>query len=160
MSLYIVGVTVLDADGNTKSHDVKVPAGSLTLAAIEGFAQFYAEKVDAVSEAKVTSIRVTWELTPSGVIKPNPVAGSNVQEAALVQFDAAGTPYAWSVSVPAWIAAAFSGKSVNWVNGAALAWKNLMLDGATYDAQLVAPCDKYENDLTSVVSGVKRFRRK
>lgn len=160
MSLFVVGVTLLDADGNNKQVDVKVPSGVLTKAEIELFAQYFAEKVDAASEAKVTGLRVTWELTPTGVIKPNPVAGSNVQEAALWTFDAAGTPYAYSVSFPAWLQAAFTGKEVNQIHGAAAALKTLMLDGYNAAGTMVIPSDKYENDLTSVISAVKRFRRK
>lgn len=160
MSLFVVGVTVLDADGNNKQTDVKVPAGVLTKANIEAFAQQYASIVDSASEGKVVGLRVTWELTPPGTVKPNPNVGSNVQEAALWTFDAADTPYAYSVSVPAWLQAAFTGKEVNQAHGAALAFKNLMLTGYNDGGTFIIPSDKYENDLTAVISAVKRFRRK
>ncbi len=160
MGLVLVGTTILDADGNHSSYVIHLPLGALTLAAITSFAQYVASTTDLVSDGKITSVRATVEVDLPGGLKANPVAGSNVQEGGLVQFDVTGSPYAHSVRVPSWKQAAFTGKEINWGDAGATAWRLMMLNGHLDDGMMVIPCDPHELDLINVVSGKKSFRRK
>jgi len=132
----------------------------LTLAAVTGFAGDVATRTDGVSDCKIDSVRATIEITLPGGLKADPVAGSNVQEGGLVTFDALDTPYAHSVRVPGWKQAGFTGKEINWADAGATAWRLMMLNGILEDGMMVLPCSPHEEDLVSVVSGVKSFRRK
>ena len=160
MGVYNIGFQLTDADGNRNTTAIKVSDAGKTLAAIEGYAQSIAQKIDNVCEAQVTGISVSWSVDVPGTVKPTPVVGSNNQEGALFQFGLNGSSYIEGIRIPGFLESNFSGKSVNLANGGVSALTTALVTGETHDAMTVQACNPFEVDLDSVITGVKSFRRK
>lgn len=159
VSLVTASISVLDADGDISTTPINIPLGTLTITQLAGFLQGAATDLDAITEGKLVSINVNLDVDlPSG-LKSAPVANSDVQESGLLTYTAANTKYVWSQIIPAFVQGKFSGKNINLADTAVTTFTNRMINGATVASALVQPSDKYENDLQSVKSGTKRFRK-
>lgn len=158
MATFNISYSLQDADGNVNSFAVKVPAGSLTLAEIEGFAQQLAPIVDDVTDAQIVDMAIGLNAALPGGLKSSPVANSNNQEGGLISFNTDG-PYKYSYRVPAWYQAGFSGAEINQSETNAAAFITAMLSGLDVSGTQVIPSDAYENDLTSVARAYKSFRK-
>lgn len=158
MSLVHVGFRIADADGDTSSMSVQVPLGALTLAHLVEFAEELAVLIDDSIDGVIQAITVATAVSLPGGLQASPVAGSEVQKGGLLSFVAAGTPYRWSVRVPAMTPAKFTGNLVDDTDSDIAALIAAFEDGLDSSGTTVSPCDKYENDLTAYIEGVKSFR--
>ena len=112
MSLVHVGFRISDADGDTSSMSVKVPLAALTLAELVEFAQELAVLIDDSIDGIIQEITIQTSVSLPGGLQGAAVAGSEVQKGGLLSFTAAGTPYRWSVRVPALTPGKFTGITV------------------------------------------------
>ena len=158
MSLVHVGFRIADADGDTSSMSVKVPLGSLTLAELVEFAQELAVLVDDSIDGIIQEITIQTSVSLPGGLQASAVAGSEVQKGGLLSFTAADTPYRWSVRVPALTPSKFTGNIVDDQDSDIAALIAAFEAGLDSTGTQVQPCDKYENDLTAYIEGVKSFR--
>lgn len=160
MSLVHVGYRVRDADGDTSTFGVKLPLGILTMAELIGFAEQFAAKVDAVIDGVIDSITVSVSVALPGGLATVPEDYCEVQKGALFSFACADTAYRHSLRVPAFCEAKFSGNEVNTGDAQVIAFRAGLITGESVGGTMVEPCDKYENDLESLIEAVKSFRRK
>lgn len=159
MAISILSFTVRDADGDDKSIPVYWPASSINPADLQDASDTLAVFLDAVIDGQIVAVNVTIGLDLPGGIKGAPVANSEVQKGALLHFTAAGTPYRWSIFVPTWTPAKFSGDAVNNAAAGVSSLTGAIVAGITETSGNVDPSDKYENDLTAYIGGEKRFRK-
>jgi len=159
VATFNVSYSILDGDGDTSALAFKVPAGTLTLAQITGYAQQVATLLDAVIGGKILGIGITLDAALPGGLKAAAVATSDVQEGALFTFTTS-TPYVDSVRVPAWLETLFTGKEVNLAGAGVGAFRDALLTGLTVAGANVAASDRYENDYTSLKTATKSFRKK
>jgi hypothetical protein len=158
MSLVHVGFRIADADGDTSSMSVKVPLAALTLAELVEFAEELAVLIDDSIDGVIQEITIQTSVDLPGGLQASAVAGSEVQKGGLLSFTAADTPYRWSVRVPAMTPAKFTGNVVDDTDDDIIALIAAFEDGLDATGTTVEPCDKYENDLTAYIEGVKSFR--
>jgi len=148
----VLSYQITDADGNKKSLPIYVPA-SVTLANLQAYSDATVALLDDAIDGQVTDITALVGLTTPGGLKSEPVAGSNVQEGALLSFGLASSNYTFGMFVPAWAESNFTGTEV--------------IDENVDDfiAQIVtgsnstAPTSREGLDIDSYISGEKRFRK-
>lgn len=149
----LLSVSVMDASQGVKAIPIYFPT-SVTVANLQTFFTSLAPLLDACIDAKITSAQATTQLTVPGGIKTDAVVGNTVHEGALFSFNAAATIYKPSIYFPSWENAGFAA--------------DVALESTPYDALLAAitaglstfqPSDKYANDISSVVGGVRKFRK-
>lgn len=141
-----------DADGNKKSLPVYVPA-SATLANLQLFSDALAALLDDHTDAQITAISATVGLTTPGGLKTEPVAGSNVQEGALLSFSLAASNYSHGVFVPGWAQADFSGSEVVDENITSL------IAQFVSGSNSVLPTSREGLDIDGYIDGKKKFRK-
>lgn len=141
-----------DADGNKKSLPVYVPAAA-TLANIQLFSDALAALLDDHTDAQITGISATVGLTTPGGMKSVPVAGSNVQEGALLSFGLAASNYSHGLFVPGWAQADFTGPAVIAENIAAL------IAQIVTGSNSIGPVSREGLDIDAYITGQKRFRK-
>jgi hypothetical protein len=150
----VLSYSIVDDDGNAKSMPIYIPAGA-TVANIQAFSDAMAPLLDDVLDGVINAVTLSIGLTLPGGLKSSPVAGSNVQEGALISFDVASSNYSHSIFVPAWAQAFFSGSQVTLEDTEPGLFATQMVSGSN----TIAPSDRAGLDLTSVLSGSKRFRK-
>lgn len=141
-----------DADGGKKSMAVYVPA-TATLANLQLFSDALAALIDDHTDAQITGISATVGLTTPSGLKSEPVAGSNVEEGALLAFTLAASNYGWSVFVPGWAEADFADKAVISEN-----ITDLIAQFVT-GSNSVLPTSREGLDIDGYSSGKKKFRK-
>lgn len=159
VATFNVSYSILDGDGDTSALAFKVPAGTLTLAQITGYAQQVATLLDVVIGGKITGLAITLEAALPGGLKASATGTSDVQEGALFSFVNA-SPYIDSIRVPAWNEDLFVGKEVNTEGTGVGNFISALITGLDVSGATVAASDRYENDYTSLKSAVKSFRKK
>jgi hypothetical protein len=147
-----------DADGNRATTIISLPSTTL-FADLTDFASDAAILLDAVSDAVITDIAITYTVALPGGIKTDPVANSNVQESALFTLNAANTVYKAGIRVPALVQAMFTGREVDTTDADITALVNALVSGLTENGNNVSPTDKFANDLTGLSKAVKVFRK-
>jgi len=154
------GFSILDADGDTSSLEIKVPTGAETLAQLTEFGQEMAQLIDGCIDGQITEIRLISTIPLPAPLKDAPVALCEVQKGALFLFGAAGTEYKHSIRFPSWTPSKFTGKEVNQAATNVPELITGLLTGVDCAGLVIPPCDKYANDLTALVTAKKSFRRK
>jgi len=154
------GFSVLDADGDTSSFEVKIPTGAETLAQLTEFGQEMAVLVDGCIDGQITEIRLISTIALPVALKDAPVALCEVQKGALFLFGVAGSEYKHSIRIPAWTPTKFTAKAVNQTAANVPELITGLLTGVDCAGLVLAPCDKAERDLTALVTAKKSFRRK
>jgi len=153
---HIFSYTVLDDDGNERALPIYCTLlGTLTLTQLEALSTAISAIVDNVTDGKLLKGSLTLSMPLDAGVKASPVAGSNVQESGLIQFEASGTPYTWSIDIPAFIQAAFTGKTIDLSNADVVDFTGLMITPASG----FTGSDKYDNALVVAKSGKKTFRK-
>lgn len=150
-------ITIRDATGVSKAADFpfKFDDATATLANLMTWLSGLSVAVDAVTEGKVTKIRLILSVAIPGGLKANPVALSDVEETGLETWFAAGTPNAYGVDIPAFLQSAFIGGNINQANAAVTALNNYL----SVPTNTIVGTDRYGNALTTVKTGVKTFRK-
>lgn len=150
----VLSYSIVDDDGNAKSMPIYIPSGA-TIANIQAFSDAMAPLLDDVIDGVIGYVTLSIGLTLPGGLKSSPVAGSNVQEGALISFDVASSNYRHSIFVPAWAQTFFSGAQVTLEDTEPGLFATQMVSGSNS----IAPSDRAGLDLTSVLDGIKRFRK-
>jgi hypothetical protein len=149
----LLSVSVMDMSQGVKAIPVYFPT-TVTVANLQTFLTAFAPLLDAAIDAKIVSAAATTQLTLPGGIKTDAVTGNTVHEGALFGFNATGTIYKPSIFFPSWQNAGFAA--------------DVALESTPYDDLLAAitaglstfqPSDKYANDISGVVGGVRKFRK-
>lgn len=166
MANFIISATIQDSAAtgtarvrNTQGTSIFVPQASLTLADITAYHDAYLTALDAVTDGKIigSSITLTPDL-PSG-LKSSAVANSDVQEGGLLGWSVDNTQYKDSFRVPAFLTAAFSGKSIDLANTYVVALKNLLLGVTQVNSKSIVASDKDSNEYNALITGAKSFRK-
>lgn len=159
MPVGIITYSIQDDNNGQKSLPIYFSRSALTLADIQAAANAYTPLLDAVIDGVITGVSTTLDLTLAGGIKSTPVASSQVERGALLTYNASGTAYSFSQSVPAWKGSLFNIDSPIVASGAGLAFVNAIVSGAGTTGSEVGPTDKYLNDLIALRKAVKNFRK-
>lgn len=158
MALVHIGFRIVDDDGDTSTMSVKVPQGSLTIAELTEFAEELAVLIDDCIDGAIQQITLAISVSLPGGLQASPVANSEVQRGGLLSFSATGTPYRFSIRVPAFTPSKFAGNTVDDQDSDVTALLLAFTAGLDATGTQVQPCDKYENDLSAYIEGVKSFR--
>lgn len=152
----VASIGIIDSSGNRKTLPLYFPATN-TLAEIQTEINAFVPLLDTCISGKVADASVTLALTLPGGLKANATGGDNtVHEGALLTFDAANTAFAYSMYIPSFLEALFTGDTVSLTNsaGAAEALISEIEDGG--DAAIT---DRNANDLTAYTVGRRAFRK-
>ncbi len=154
MANLVYSFQVSDADGNRTAVTVYAKHASATLAQLQTWGTDLSDVIDAALDGKVEKASLLVDIA-LGSPKADAVAGSNIQETALLTFDCTGTPYNFSLDFPAWIQSGFSGKSVDETNAAYQALRDYLITVTN----TIVGADRYGNALASVSKARKTFRK-
>jgi hypothetical protein len=155
MARALVSYQVLDADGNRAAVPIYITYSTATLAQLTTYAQSLEDLVDAVLDAKVEKISLTVDVALTGNEKADPVAGSNIQETALISWDADNTPYSFAIDLPGYFQDGFTGKTVDQTNAGFQAWRDFLNTASN----TILGTDRYGNALLTVIRARKTFRK-
>ena len=161
MAIYLISYAVQDYKGSVARIQVPVPRGALSIAQVEGYMQLLGEPLDNILDGKIVAadLRVGLNITPIVGQKTGPVLNSDVEEGANMSYAAAGTDYSFSIRLPAFAAALFSGKAVNDQSQLVQEFNSAITAGLSVGGTTVSPSDRYENDLITFIRGTKTFRK-
>jgi len=151
----LVSFQITDFAGKVKAMPIYFPA-TATLTELAEFVTDFSPLLDDVIDGKITSAEITIQAALPGGLKADAVDGNRVREGALLSYVAADTNYRHSVFVPSWENAGFAGDTVL-ETGDYAAVEDALVAGAVDDAPF--PSDRYANDLTSYIEGVRTFRK-
>lgn len=152
----LVSTTLIDADGDTKTFEINgVAADTTTLAGLQTFVTGTQDIIDLATQAKIVSTNMTLTFTNSVTNKADAIAGSDVEEGALLGFTVTGSKYRNSVYLPAVIEAAKSGNSINLADQYIAA----LIDRLIGASNGVTPGNKFGMPNAACVVGKKRFRK-
>jgi len=107
----VISIGIVDYLGDRKTLPMYLPAAT-TLTTINTLLGTMLPLLDAVIDGKIADASVALSLTLPGGLKADAIAGKDVHNGANVTFDPADTDYAFSVYIPTWEEAGFSGQSV------------------------------------------------
>lgn len=155
-----IGYTMRDADGDTSTFAVKIPDATYTLANLAEFAKEFGDLINAVTDAVIVDVRLVASFPVDENWRTLPVQDCEVQKGALFAFQAADTEFRHSIRIPGFRPSKFAGNSVNTGDADVIALKNALISGLDASGVVVLPSDKYGNDLVSMISAVKSFRKK
>lgn len=149
----ILTYSLQDASVGRKSLPIYFP-DTVTLANLQTFNTSFAPLLDAVVDAKLIGASVTVQIALPGGIKTDAVVGNTVHEGGLMSFNAANTIYKPSYFIPSLENGGFAGDVVLDSGEYATLWAAFVSGLSTFQ-----PSDKYANDLTSLIGGVRKFRK-
>jgi hypothetical protein len=156
MAIDIVSLQIRDADGDVKSLPVYVGTGN-TLQQLRDTAIDLSGFLDEVIDGVIESATITIETPVAGGLKTTAVVGSEVQRGALLSYMPSGTTYRFSLFIPTWQNAGFSGNDVNYTD-LYLEAIDKFVDGFTA-TQGVKATDRNGNPFASFIEGFKKFRK-
>lgn len=159
MAQSILSYTVEDADGDQKSVPFYWPNSDISAADLQDASDTLATFLDAVIDGKIIAANVTRGIDLPGGLKGSPVANSEVQKGALLHFRRAGQTRIYSIWVPSWTPAKFTGDEVNDAAGGVSTLTDTIVDGITEASGNVEFSDEFGNDLNLYVDGEKTFRK-
>lgn len=150
----LMSFRLIDAAGRVGQAHIYFPAGA-TLAQLQAYADLVALDIDAITGAVIDAITVTKSLTKVAGLKANAAANSEVPVGANMAYDAANTPYRHTIRIPALLDTMKSGDAVNDQQQAVIDFNTQI----TVGDGVIAPSDRYGNDLTDFLEGVVTFRK-
>jgi len=150
----IITFSLRDDAGKRASVPVYVPATG-TQAQMEALADAIAAELDAVTGAIIEGISITLAHTLPAGLKVVTVADSLNGLGGLFSFDAANTPYSYSLFVPAIRPSLVTNGVIDPADAAVAAFVTAMHSG-TIDLD---PSDRYANDLLLLHGVEVRFRK-
>jgi len=150
----LISYQVKDFNNHIAQVHIYVPTG-LTVAQLVAFSDLAAADLDTIIGATIEKASVTLDLGLPEGLKGTAVDSQPVEEGANLAFDAANTAYRWTQRVPSLLDEYYTEDTVILADSDITAWTARMTAGDL----TVLPCDRYGNDLTDVLSGVKTFRK-
>jgi len=159
MAQSILSYSIEDADGDVKSVPFYWPDSDINAADLQDASDTLATFLDAVIDGKIIAANVTRGIDlPSG-LKASAVANSEVQKGALLHFRRAGQTRIYSIWVPSWTPAKFTGDVVNDGAAGVSSLTTTIVSGITEASGDVEFSDEFGNDLNLYVDGEKTFRK-
>lgn len=158
MPVNLLSIQITDDDGDTNSAIIHLPIG-LSLAQYQAISDVFTSRIDNVVDGQVTASRMEVNFSLPVGLKAAPVAFSENQKGAQFNFETAGQ-YSHGMRVPCFSPAKFSGDLVNEVDAQVAAFIDGMLNGVPDGIGTTQPVSKYAEDLQTVRSATKAFRRK
>lgn len=151
-----ISISIVDGSGDVKALPIYFPAG-MTLANVQAGASAIATSLNAAIDGKITAITYTKNLTVPGGL--NAGGAGDIQRGALLSFIAANTVYKHGMFVPTVKDSLFTGDAPVTDNGELATFIEAITTGAGTGGNELIPSDKYANDLTTLASASKRFRK-
>jgi len=109
--VHVVSIGIEDFLGKRKTVPLYAPAAT-SIATLTSILDSTLNAMDDAIDGQITDIHVSFALPlPSG-LKSAPVTGNKVYEGANLTMDPADTDFAFSIYIPTWEEAGFSGDSV------------------------------------------------
>lgn len=159
MAQSILSYTIQDADGDVKSVPFYYPESAINAADLQDASDTLATFLDGVIDGKIIAANVTIGLDLPGTLKVSPVANSEVQKGALLHFRRAGQTRVYSIWIPAWTPAKFTGDVVNDGAAGVSTLTDAIVDGISEASGDILFSDEFGNDLSLYVDGEKTFRK-
>ena len=135
--------------GSTKSVVLYIPT-TVSLASLNTLMSTLLPKLDDAIDGIIESARVDLALTLPGGLKSTAIVGQDVHNGANITYDPNNTDFAFSIYVPSWSIAGFSGQDVDNTGVYASLISEIIADNFT---------DRDGNDFAAYTGGV-RARRK
>lgn len=153
---HIFSYTILDADGNQRAVPIYCQlSDASTITQLQAISVALSAALDGALDGQIVKGSLTLSMDLDSGVKTSPVAGSNVQETALINFDADTTDYSFSIDFPAFKQAGFTQKVVN----LAQAQVADLVSFLTTTANGFHATDKSANQLLTARAGKKTFRK-
>jgi hypothetical protein len=159
MAQSIISFTIQDDDGDKKSLAMYWPNSDITSDDIDAVILDLAGALDAVIDGKIVAVNVTRAHDVPAGLKADPVAHCEVQKGALLHFRRDGQTRIYSMFVPTWTPAKFTGDEVNDAAAGVSTLTSFVTTTNTQASGNVAISDEFGNDLSSYVNGEKVFRK-
>lgn len=150
----LISVRLVDDAGAVGNVVVPVPAAA-TLAQMQAYVNTMLPNLDTVTGAKIDRAGVSVSLNLPGGLKAAAIADHPIQWGINFSFDAADTPYAYTIRVPALDQGLVTDGNLD-ISPAFV--QNWIGDIVTGDGT-VAPTDRYGNDLTALLAAADTFRK-
>ena len=150
----IISFQLVDDAGRTGNIIIPVPA-THTVAEMQAYVNTTAATLDVLTGAKINKASVSLALTLPGGLKANAVDDHPLQWGANFAFDAANTPYRYTVRVPAIDQGFVESGVVDTADPLVAAFVD---DLETGDGT-VGPTDRYGNDLVTLIEAAATFRK-
>jgi len=152
----LISTTLMDADSDTKTFEVPaVVADSVTLAQLQTYVTGTQDLIDVATQAKIIGTSINLSFVNSVTNKADPVAGSDVEEGALISFAVTGSKYRNTLFLPAVVEEAKSGNDINLAQ-ALIAPLVARLIGVHSN---VTAGNKFGMPNNAAIAGKKRFRK-
>lgn len=151
----LLSLRITDDADKSGAVNVFLPSAA-TLAQIQAYSDAFAAALDAITAGKITAATVALNLTLPGGLKANPITDRLLQFGSNWAFDAANTPYRWTMHVPAVDLGIVVGGEIDTAPAYVTTFVNSIVTG---DGTL-APQDPYGNDLTALLGAVVSFRKR
>jgi len=156
MGVHVVSIGVTDDGGKTATvAGITVP-DSVTIAQLQTWLDAFLADLDVLTAAKITRAGVNLGLTLPAGLKATATLDRPVNNGANMSFSAAGTSYRHTVWIPAIDQGLVTGQVLQTGDALFSDFKTMMVTGDG----TVAPCDKFENDLTAFLAGDLSFRKR
>lgn len=151
-----ISISIVDGSGDVKALPIYFPAG-MTLANVQAGASALATALNDAIDGKIAAITYTKNLTVPGGL--NAGGGGDIQRGALLSFNAENTVYKHGMFVPTVKDSLFTGDTPITDTGALATFISDVIAGMGTGGSELIPSDKYANDLTTLASASKRFRK-
>jgi len=150
----LVSIQVTDDAGNVGNVLLSFPATS-SLANIQSFVDGFCAHLDAVTGAKITKASVSLALTLPAGLKASALPDTPVQWGANFAFDVADSSYRYTVRVPAIDQGLVTGGVVD----TSPQFVQDFINDFVIGDGVVAPSDRYANDITAFIEAASTFRK-
>ena len=152
----VVQYSIIDADSEPDSIDVPFTTSTGLLADIVAFINALTPAVDLVIDGQIIKITLKLKIPLPGGLKSAPASGAENERTGLFTMLATGTPNAYGLDLASFSSIYFTGNAINTAN-ANVAALIAILTGTTSSTKIT---DRYGNDLASVKTAYKTFRKK
>lgn len=151
----LISVRLIDDAGHTATTQLFVPVG-MTELQIQALATAFMNVLDPVTGSQVSAATVTRALTVPGGLKAAALDDHFNAAGANVSFVCDGTPYRFTLRVPAWAHTLISDGNID--TGAA-AFTNL-INNVVNGVSPAFPSDRYGNDVDAFLAAELSFRKR
>lgn len=157
MAVNLLSVSVQDDDGDTNSIPIYLD-DTFTLAQYTGFADAALPIIDAVVGSQIVGCSLTLQIPLVAGLDAAPAQYIENQKGALFSLRTTAR-YKHGVRLPGFLPELFSGDEVNLTGAGVPGLVNMLTGGLDVGGTQIIPRDGYGNDLVSVATARKSFRK-
>lgn len=156
MANFVMSATIKDGMGVTATQNINLQvAGTQTVDNVGAEMNSYLPLLDAITDGKIESARLIWEVDLPAGLKASPVEDSAVEKGMLVNWKQANSIYKQGTYVPAVSDALLVGGKIDLSNADYIAWRDHLL-GLTAAIKFVS---KFLNAIQAVIDVLVSFRK-